>query len=137
VYDGTPEDEKIAKENREVLEALKVEEETGEYRWSQLLKRDKVQTGRRVLLAYGAQFMNQMGGINLVVYYITSVLQLNVGLSRNLSLLLGGVINVSRSFVNLDPFAEDLTSCNRANACKPSNGRVRLIKENNRLLSFR
>lgn len=38
--------------------------------------------------------MNQMGGINLVVYYITSVLQLNVGLSRNLSLLLGGVINL-------------------------------------------
>lgn len=35
-----------------------------------------------------------MGGINLVVYYITSVLQLNVGLSRNLSLLLGGVINL-------------------------------------------
>lgn len=103
VYDGTPEDEKIAKENREVLEALKVEEETGEYRWSQLLKRDKVQTGRRVLLAYGAQFMNQMGGINLVVYYITSVLQLNVGLDRNLSLLLGGVINMMFFFGSLYP----------------------------------
>lgn len=37
---------------------------------------------------------DQMGGINLVVYYITSVLQLNVGLDRNLSLLLGGVINL-------------------------------------------
>ncbi|KAJ4298827.1 hypothetical protein N0V90_004069 [Kalmusia sp. IMI 367209] len=94
VYDGTPEDPKIAKENSEILEALKVEQEHGEYRWSQLLKRDKVQTGRRVLLAYGMQFMNQMGGINLVVYYITSVLQLNVGLDRNLSLLLGGVINL-------------------------------------------
>ncbi|KAH7397411.1 putative Myo-inositol transporter 1 [Pyrenochaeta sp. MPI-SDFR-AT-0127] len=94
VYDGTPDDPKIEKENREVIEALKIEQEHGEYRWSQLLKKDKVQTGRRVLLAYGAQFMNQMGGINLVVYYITSVLQLNVGLSRNLSLLLGGVINL-------------------------------------------
>lgn len=67
VYDGTPDDPKIALENREVLEALKIEEETGEYKWSQLLKRDNVQTGRRVLLAYGAQFMNQMGGINLCV----------------------------------------------------------------------
>lgn len=65
VYGGTPEDLKIAKENREVLEALKIEEETGEYKWSQLLKRDRVQTGRRVLLAYGMQFMNQMGGINV------------------------------------------------------------------------
>jgi hypothetical protein len=50
-----------------VLEALKLEQETGEYRWSQLFKRDEIQTGRRVLLAYGMQFMNQMGGINLVV----------------------------------------------------------------------
>lgn len=40
------------------------------------------------------QFMNQMGGINLVVYYVTSVLQENVGLTRNLSLLLGGVIQI-------------------------------------------
>lgn len=103
VYDGEPTDEKIAKENTEVLEALKVEEEHGEYRWSQLLRRDKVQTGRRVLLAYGAQFMNQMGGINLVVYYITSVLQLNVGLTRNLSLLLGGVINMMFFFGSLYP----------------------------------
>ncbi|CAN9232271.1 unnamed protein product [Alternaria sp. RS040] len=94
VYDGTPDDPKIEKENREVLEALRVEREHGEYRWSQLLKKDHVQTGRRVLLAYGAQFMNQMGGINLVVYYITSVLEQNVGLDRNLSLLLGGVINL-------------------------------------------
>lgn len=48
-----------------MLEALRLEEDAGEYKWSQLLKKDRVQTGRRVLLAYGAQFMNQMGGINL------------------------------------------------------------------------
>jgi hypothetical protein len=66
VYDGTPDTPKIAKENKDVLEALRIEQQNGEYRWSQLLKRDEVQTGRRVLLAYGMQFMNQMGGINLV-----------------------------------------------------------------------
>jgi len=86
-----------------VLEALEIEQADGGYRWSQLLKRDEVQTGRRVLLAYGMQFMNQMGGINLVVYYITSVLQINVGLSRNLSLLLGGVINMMFFFGSLYP----------------------------------
>lgn len=32
--------------------------------------------------------------ISPVVYYITSVLTLNVGLTRNLSLLLGGVVNL-------------------------------------------
>jgi MFS family permease len=57
VYDGTPDSPKIAKENNDVLQALKIEQEHGEYKWSQLFKRDEVQTGRRVLLAYGMQFM--------------------------------------------------------------------------------
>lgn len=66
VYDRAPDDPKIVKEQNDILETLKIEREHGEYRWSQLLKRDEVQTGRRVLLAYGMQFFNQMGGINLV-----------------------------------------------------------------------
>lgn len=61
VYDGTPDTPTIAKEQRDVLEALETEQLHGEYKWSQLLKRDKVQTGKRVLLAYGMQFMNQLG----------------------------------------------------------------------------
>ena len=36
------------------------------------------------------QLMNQVGGINLVVYFVPTALQENVGLSRNLSLVLGG-----------------------------------------------
>lgn len=60
VYDGTPETPKIAKEQQDIIDALALERKHGEYRWSQLLKRDEVQTGRRVLLAYGMQFMNQV-----------------------------------------------------------------------------
>lgn len=67
IYDLPPDAEKVQDEYASILEVLDIEHETGEYRWSQLLKRDEVQTGRRVLLAYGMQFMNQMGGINLVV----------------------------------------------------------------------
>lgn len=94
VYDRPAEHPKIVKEQKDILEALAMENEAGQYRFRDLLKRDEVQTGRRVLLAYGMQFMNQMGGINLVVYYVTSVLEQNVGLDRNLSLILGGVINL-------------------------------------------
>lgn len=67
VYDRPPDDEKIVREQKDILDALALERAHGEYRWSQLFKRDDVQTGRRVLLAYGMQFMNQVGGINLVV----------------------------------------------------------------------
>ncbi|KAG9671733.1 putative MFS sugar transporter, partial [Aureobasidium melanogenum] len=92
VYDGTPDDPKIAREQKDILDALALERLHGEYKWSQILKRDDVQTGRRVLLAYGMQFMNQIGGINLVVYYVPTALETNVGLSHNLSLLIGGFV---------------------------------------------
>ena len=51
VYGGTPDSPKISKEQADVLETIRLESEYGEYRWSQLLKKDEVQTGRRVLLA--------------------------------------------------------------------------------------
>lgn len=103
VYKLEPSHPKIVKEQNDVLRALQMERENGEYQWSELFKRDDVQTGRRVLLAYGMQFMNQMGGINLVVYYITSVLQDNVGLTRNLSLILGGCVNAMFAIGSLFP----------------------------------
>lgn len=55
VYDGTPETPTIAREQAEILEALEVEREQGEYKWRNILVKDKVQTGRRVLLAYGSE----------------------------------------------------------------------------------
>lgn len=66
VYDRPADDPTIRREEADILEALQLEREHGEYKWRNILTRDSVQTGRRVLLAYGMQFMNQMGGINLV-----------------------------------------------------------------------
>lgn len=67
VWDSGPDGEKVQKMQKDILGALELERQHGEYQWRDILKRDEVQTGRRVLLAYGMQFMNQMGGINLVV----------------------------------------------------------------------
>jgi hypothetical protein len=58
VYDGTPDTPKIAREQAEILEALEVEREHGEYKWRNIFKKDKVQTGRRVLLAYGSKWLS-------------------------------------------------------------------------------
>ena len=85
-------DEVVLKMHTEIMETLELEKNHGEYKWSQLFKRDRVQTGKRVLLAYGMQFMNQIGGINLVVYYVPTALEKNVGLTRNLALVIGGCV---------------------------------------------
>lgn len=71
LYDREPTDTLVRSEADGILEAIRLET-SGEYKWSQMFKSDEVKTGRRVLLAYGIQFMNQMGGINLVVVRIVS-----------------------------------------------------------------
>lgn len=72
MYDQPASDKGIQQEQASILQALDIEKETGEYRWSQLLKRDEVQTGTRVLLAYGMQFMNQMVRDNTHVHQTSS-----------------------------------------------------------------
>ncbi|KAG0645990.1 Sugar transporter STL1 [Hyphodiscus hymeniophilus] len=83
----------IVAEQKEILDALALEMEHGEYKWAQILRPDPVKTGYRVLLAWGINTMNQLSGINLVVYFIPTVLQQNVGMTPRVSQLLGGVVN--------------------------------------------
>ncbi|KAB8237297.1 putative MFS sugar transporter [Aspergillus alliaceus] len=94
VYGRPKDDERILAEQLEILEAIAIETKHGEYKWRNILKRDDVCTGQRVLLGYGMQFMNQVGGINLIVYFIPTVLKNNVGLSRNLSMIIGGCVQI-------------------------------------------
>ncbi|RAL10822.1 putative MFS sugar transporter [Aspergillus homomorphus CBS 101889] len=94
VYGRPKNDPKILAEQEDILEAIAVETQHGEFQWRNIFKHDGVSTGHRVLLAYGMQFMNQVGGINLVVYFIPTVLNSNVGLSKNLSMILGGCVQI-------------------------------------------
>ena len=70
VYDKSESDPLIVHETTQIVEAIELEEQNGKFRRRNIFKNDSVQIGRRVLLAWGVQFMNQAGGINLVVYYI-------------------------------------------------------------------
>ena len=62
MFDRAPNDPKVVTASEGILDAIALETMHGEYKWSQLLKKDEVQTGKRVLLAYGMQLMNQIGG---------------------------------------------------------------------------
>jgi len=56
VYDKPADDPNVRREEADILEAIELEREHGEYQWRNILKKDSVQTGRRVLLAYGMQY---------------------------------------------------------------------------------
>jgi sugar porter (SP) family MFS transporter len=95
VYDKDRTDTYIVEERAAILRAIELDHsaEQKSSLWT-MFKRDDVRTRHRVLLAWGMQFMNQVGGINLVVYYIPSVLVQNVGMEPRLAQILGGCINL-------------------------------------------
>ncbi|KAJ0110215.1 hypothetical protein J7T55_000647 [Diaporthe amygdali] len=107
IHDKTPDDEFIVAEKRAILQALEMESEIQRSFFS-AFKNDDLKTGYRVFLAWLIQLMNQICGINLIVYYIPSVLRLNVGMGAQLSQILGGCIQMMFMFGNLLPtFALD------------------------------
>lgn len=73
VYDKPVDHPDIVAEANAIEHALAIEAEAeGSTSWASTFRQDKVKTRHRVFLAWFVQFMNQVGGINLVVYYILS-----------------------------------------------------------------
>jgi hypothetical protein len=71
VYDKPADDPYILEEMQAIERAIELESQNLTARsLLTIFRKDKVRTRYRVLLAWGVQFMNQAGGINLVVYYI-------------------------------------------------------------------
>ncbi|KAK2590337.1 hypothetical protein QQS21_011980 [Conoideocrella luteorostrata] len=107
VYDKRPDQESIVAEVNAIERALEIESET-ERSFFSVFKNDKLRTRYRVILAWLMQFMNQISGINLIVYYMPTVLEVNVGMSPGLSRILGGCINLQFAIGSLLPtFALD------------------------------
>lgn len=59
VYDKPKDHQDIMKEHNDIVHALQLEQAGGEYRWRNVLKSDRMKTGRRILLAYMVSFINQ------------------------------------------------------------------------------
>lgn len=59
-----------------------------------LLKSGKKQNLRRMLVGASSQVFQQLGGCNAVIYYATILFEGSIGLERNLSLILGGVLAI-------------------------------------------
>ncbi|KAL8866042.1 MAG: hypothetical protein Q9198_009061 [Flavoplaca austrocitrina] len=72
----------IVRNNEHEMEVSKVS-------FKALLKNDRLQTTRRVILGAGTQFMQQWGGINVINYYLPVVFA-SLGVGRRLSLILSG-----------------------------------------------
>ncbi|KAG7904763.1 hypothetical protein KL907_002979 [Ogataea polymorpha] len=80
----------------DILYLQEVEGEGDQISWWDILRgRDAMHGRYRLFLCVMAQFWNQFGGVNLVVYYVPLVLETNVGMDTNMSTILGGCIMVT------------------------------------------
>ncbi|KAJ5513240.1 hypothetical protein N7463_002792 [Penicillium fimorum] len=104
VYDKEPSDPYILAERDAIISALGPESGSTETKsLLALFKKDHVQTRYRVLLAWWVMFMNQAGGINLVVYYAPSALVQNIGMTPKLAQILAGFINLMFALGSIMP----------------------------------
>lgn len=68
VFDLAPNDPYVQEEMAAIRAAISLELQEGAQKYSAVFKDDILKTRRRVILAWFGLFMNQMSGINLVVY---------------------------------------------------------------------
>ncbi|KAF2725398.1 general substrate transporter [Polychaeton citri CBS 116435] len=94
VHDLPEDDPYILGEIEAIRAAIAIETGSGASKYTALFKKDILQTRRRVILAWFGLFMNQWSGINLVVYYMPTVLVENVGMSPAKAILLAGGVEL-------------------------------------------
>ncbi|KAK3073470.1 hypothetical protein LTR53_004958 [Teratosphaeriaceae sp. CCFEE 6253] len=92
VFDLQPDDPYVLGEMEAIRAAIAIETGEGAGKALSIFKKDKLQTRWRVLLAWFGLFMNQWSGINLVVYYMPTVLVVNVGKSAHSAQLIAGFV---------------------------------------------
>ncbi|KAL3458345.1 general substrate transporter [Aspergillus heterothallicus] len=85
---STPDDPEITEIHQATVQAVHHELElSASLNWRSLLNQDRLHTRRRVLLGAGTQFMQQWGGINVIVYYLP-VIFTSLDVPRTMSLVL-------------------------------------------------
>ncbi|KAH8802563.1 general substrate transporter [Xylogone sp. PMI_703] len=79
-------------EKNGILDAIKLEKTTSQMSWRDLIyDKSELKNVRRILMGIGLQGIQQLSGINLIVYYATTLFTQTVGLDLNTASLLGGV----------------------------------------------
>jgi len=91
-------DQQVVDDLSIICDSVARAEEQGNFGWREVFRNGKKQTFRRILLGAGPSFMQQMGGTNVVAYYLPVVLVRSFGFSNRLSLILSACDSISLMF---------------------------------------
>ncbi|KAJ5273766.1 hypothetical protein N7478_008891 [Penicillium angulare] len=87
--------QEVVQLRRQIESAIEIESAGGPFRYKELLAGGKVQNFRRMILAGLVNVQQQFTGSNMINYYAPTVYENAMGLSRNLSLILGGCTSLA------------------------------------------
>ncbi|KAG5812640.1 hypothetical protein H9Q74_003587 [Fusarium xylarioides] len=113
LYDCQEDDPVIHSVTQEIESALRLEHQTAKFSIKDLINdKTPVKKTRRLVLCFVIQFWQQFTGINVIAFYVTIVLETNVGLSRDTSSLVAGCIQIAFWLATFPPmFLLDMVGC--------------------------
>ncbi|KAL2848603.1 general substrate transporter [Aspergillus pseudodeflectus] len=85
----------VAVIKKEIDDAIALEQADGEWKFSECLKDGPLKIRHRFLLAIGLQAMQQLSGINLLVYYAPHTLTTDIGMEYGPSLHVGAGLGLT------------------------------------------
>ncbi|EMT72647.1 general substrate transporter [Fusarium oxysporum II5] len=96
LYDCQEDDPVIHSVTQEIESALRLEHQTTKLSIKDLINdKTPIKKTRRLVLCFMIQFWQQFTGINVIAFYVTIVLETNVGLSKDTSSLVAGCIQIA------------------------------------------
>ncbi|KAF5627990.1 sugar transporter STL1 [Fusarium sp. NRRL 52700] len=75
-----------------ITQTVAYETSIGAGSWKDLLKEDSIKSRKRLLLACFIQAAQQLGGINAIIYYSSTLFEKSVGFSAHMSALMSGFL---------------------------------------------
>ncbi|KAF5971859.1 sugar transporter STL1 [Fusarium coicis] len=75
-----------------ITQTVAYETSVGAGSWKDLLKEDSIKSRKRLLLACFLQAAQQLGGINAIIYYSSTLFEKSVGFSAHMSALMSGFL---------------------------------------------
>ncbi|KAF5637203.1 sugar transporter STL1 [Fusarium tjaetaba] len=75
-----------------ITQTVAYETSVGAGSWKDLLKEDSIKSRRRLILSCFLQSAQQLGGINAIIYYSSTLFEKSVGFSAHMSALMSGFL---------------------------------------------
>lgn len=91
-HSGKVSEEEVLKIHADIVRTVAVEEAIGAGTWKDLLRDDQIHSRRRLLIACSIQIFQQLGGINAIIYYSSTLFQHSIGFDQHFSSLMAGFL---------------------------------------------